>query len=176
VQCEPQRETITGARLMVEGTTRLKPGERVGRRTSSTGVGLRDDARLLASRSQIGVVGGNFRRPHRRTQQLDRPTPVADRLADITRNLVVEHRYVLGPGAREAIVRCFASERREAGFGNRRSARQLFRTLAERHAQRTATLAEPTTQDLIELPPQDVPPPAHRPLDDAARAEGGTRS
>jgi len=82
----------------------------------------------------------------------------ADQLTDIVRNLVVEHRYELGPGTREAIVQHFASERREAGFGNGRSARQLFQTLTERHAQRTATLVAPTTQDLIELLPQDVPP------------------
>ena len=61
-----------------------------------------------------------------------------------------------------------------AGFGNGRSARQLFQTLTERHAQRTATLANPTTQDLIELLPQDVPP-AQRPSGDAAQAQGDAR-
>ena len=94
----------------------------------------------------------------------------ADQLTDIVRNLVVEHRYELGPGTRETIIRYFAAERREAGFGNGRSARQLFQTLTERHAQRTATLANPTALDLIELLPQDVPP-AQRPSGDAAQAQ-----
>ena len=97
-----------------------------------------------------------------------------DQLTDIVRNLVVEHRYELGPGTREAIIRYFAAERREAGFGNGRSARQLFQTLTERHAQRTAALANPTIQDLIELVPRDVPP-AQRPSGEAAQAEGGAR-
>ncbi|MBR7831826.1 right-handed parallel beta-helix repeat-containing protein [Actinospica durhamensis] len=81
----------------------------------------------------------------------------ADQLAEIVRNQVVEHRYELGPGTDAAIIRFFASQRREAGFGNGRSARQLFQTLTERHAQRTALIAEPTAPDLIVLLPDDVP-------------------
>jgi ATPase family associated with various cellular activities (AAA)/AAA lid domain/Right handed beta helix region len=84
----------------------------------------------------------------------------ADQLTDIVDNQVAEHRYELGPGTREAIVRHFGAERREAGFGNGRSARQLFQTLTERHAQRTAMLANPTTEDLVVLLPDDVPRPA----------------
>jgi len=87
----------------------------------------------------------------------------ADQLAEIVNNQVAEHRYELGPGTEAAIVRYFASLRREAGFGNGRSARQLFQVLTERHAQRTATLAEPTTEDLIVLLPDDVPVPIAAP-------------
>jgi hypothetical protein len=83
----------------------------------------------------------------------------AGQLTDIVANQVGEHRYELGPGTREAIVQHFASERREAGFGNGRSARQLFQMLTERHAQRTAVLPNPSTEDLIVLLPQDVPQP-----------------
>jgi hypothetical protein len=86
----------------------------------------------------------------------------ADQLAQIVRNQVAEHRYELGAGTEQAIVRYFASLRREAGFGNGRSARQLFQVLTERHAQRTAALAEPTTEDLTVLLPEDVPVPAAR--------------
>ena len=82
----------------------------------------------------------------------------ADQLADIVQNQVAEHRYELGPGTRAAITQHFASERREAGFGNGRSARQLFQTLTERHAQRTSMLANPSTEDLVVLLPDDVPP------------------
>ncbi|MFL6117721.1 MAG: right-handed parallel beta-helix repeat-containing protein [Catenulispora sp.] len=87
----------------------------------------------------------------------------AEQLADIVDSQVAEHRYELGPGTRAAIVRHFASQFREAGFGNGRSARQLFQTLTERHAQRTALIAEPTTRDLTVLLPQDVPVPASEP-------------
>ncbi|NUP53187.1 MAG: AAA family ATPase [Catenulispora sp.] len=81
----------------------------------------------------------------------------AEQLADIVDNQVAEHRYELGPGTRAAVVGHFASLCREPGFGNGRSARQLFQTLTERHAQRTALLAEPTMRDLTVLLPQDVP-------------------
>jgi hypothetical protein len=83
----------------------------------------------------------------------------AEQLASIVEHQVAEHRYELGPGARDALVHYFHALHREAGFGNGRSARQLFQTLTERHAQRTADIAAPTTQDLIELFPHDVPTP-----------------
>ena len=82
----------------------------------------------------------------------------SEQLAGIVEHQVAEHRYELGPGTREGIVRLFDSLPREAGFGNGRSARQLFQVLTERHAQRTAELPEPTTRDLVELLPDDVPP------------------
>jgi hypothetical protein len=81
-----------------------------------------------------------------------------EQLAGIVEYQVAEHRYELGADTREAIVRYFGSLPREVGFGNGRSARQLFQTLTERHAQRTADLADPTTRDLVELLPADVPP------------------
>jgi hypothetical protein len=83
----------------------------------------------------------------------------ADQLAEIVRNQVAEHRYELGAGTEAAIIRYFAAQRREAGFGNGRSARQLFQVLTERHAQRTAVIAEPTTEDLVVLLAEDVPVP-----------------
>jgi hypothetical protein len=90
-----------------------------------------------------------------RTLMFDDYSP--EQLADIVERQVAEHRYELGPGTREAIVRHFDSLSREAGFGNGRSARQLFQTLTERHAQRTAALVEPTMQDLTVLVTEDVP-------------------
>ncbi|HEV2635923.1 MAG TPA: right-handed parallel beta-helix repeat-containing protein [Actinocrinis sp.] len=83
----------------------------------------------------------------------------ADQLTGIVEHQVAEHRYELGPGARDAITGYFSVLHREIGFGNGRSARQLFQALTERHAQRTADLPAPTTQDLVELLPEDVPPP-----------------
>ena len=51
--------TISGAGLLAAGATRLKLEDCVVRGTSSTGVGLRDNARLTATRTQISSVGGN---------------------------------------------------------------------------------------------------------------------
>ncbi len=97
----------------------------------------------------------------------------AEQLADIVASQIAEHRYVLGPGTREAIVRHFAALPREAGFGNGRSARQLFQTLTEQHAQRTAALAEPSTEDLTVLLPQDAPPPPPQPAAEPAAGPAG---
>ena len=82
-----------------------------------------------------------------------------DQLAAIVEHQVAENRYELGPGVRDALARYFSALPRDTGFGNGRSARQLFQTLTERHAQRTAEIQQPTTRDLIELLPDDVPPP-----------------
>jgi len=82
-----------------------------------------------------------------------------EQLACIVEHQVAENRYELGPGARDSLVRYFDELPRDIGFGNGRSARQLFQSLTERHAQRTAEIQNPTTQDLIELLPDDVPSP-----------------
>jgi hypothetical protein len=73
-----------------------------------------------------------------------------------------EHRYTLGPGTAEALLAHFEAVDRGEGFGNGRSARQLFQSMTERHALRTAEIADPTPDDLITLGPQDVPEPGGR--------------
>jgi hypothetical protein len=71
-----------------------------------------------------------------------------------------DHRYTLGPGTREALLEYFAQVDRGEGFGNGRSARQLFQTLTERHAQRISELDDTSTEQLITLLPEDVPAPS----------------
>ncbi len=68
-----------------------------------------------------------------------------------------EHRYTLGPGTEEALLDYFSTIDRTEGFGNGRSARQLFQALTERHALRIAELGDPTTEQLTTLLPEDVP-------------------
>jgi hypothetical protein len=91
-------------------------------------------------------------------------------LAAIVEHQAGEHRYELAPGTREAIEAYFGSLHRDAGFGNGRSARQLFQNLTERHAQRVAELLAPTTADLTELHPADVPAPVLKPTAQAPDA------
>jgi nitrous oxidase accessory protein NosD len=84
-----------------------------------------------------------------------------EELVGIVEHQVVELRYELGPGTRDALARYFDALVRDERFGNARAARQLFQALTERHAQRTADVANPSTQDLVVLLPTDVPlPPA----------------
>src|ERR1700691_2284125 len=81
----------------------------------------------------------------------------ATELVEIVRTQAREHRYELGKGTDEALAAYFAVIDRSPGFGNGRAARQLFQTLAERHAQRVATFLDPSTEELITVLPDDVP-------------------
>jgi SpoVK/Ycf46/Vps4 family AAA+-type ATPase len=78
-------------------------------------------------------------------------------LLGIVQSQAVEHRYSMGPETERELLRYFETMDRGEGFGNGRSARQLFQTLTERHAIRVSTLADPTPLELETLIPADVP-------------------
>ena len=63
----------------------------------------------------------------------------------------------LGPATVEKLGRYFASVQRAEGFGNGRFARGVFQHMTEQHAARVAELATPTTEQLTELGPEDLP-------------------
>jgi hypothetical protein len=68
-----------------------------------------------------------------------------------------EHQYELSPAAREELTRLFERMPREEGFGNGRSARQVFQQMTERQAHRLAELPTPTSDQLICLELADLP-------------------
>lgn len=68
-----------------------------------------------------------------------------------------EHEYRLVPGTDEALLTYFAKLPKGPAFGNGRTARQTFESMVERHAGRVAALAEPSTDDLTLLYPEDLP-------------------
>ncbi|GAA2745998.1 right-handed parallel beta-helix repeat-containing protein [Kitasatospora cinereorecta] len=70
----------------------------------------------------------------------------------------VQHRYELAGPTGGALADYFVEIGRDDRFGNGRTARQLFQRMTERHARRVAELATPSTEDLITLLPEDVPP------------------
>ncbi|WP_234534492.1 right-handed parallel beta-helix repeat-containing protein [Streptomyces shenzhenensis] len=72
------------------------------------------------------------------------------------------HRYELTPTARTELVSLFETMPRGEGFGNGRSARQIFQEMTERQAQRVAELTAPTAEQLISLEAHDLPHPAAR--------------
>ena len=78
-------------------------------------------------------------------------------LLGIVRSQAAEHRYSLGPGTEQQLLRFFEEQVRDEAFGNGRSARQLFQTLTERHAIRVSAMADPSPDDLETLVPEDVP-------------------
>ncbi|RKE18245.1 right-handed parallel beta-helix repeat-containing protein [Streptomyces sp. TLI_171] len=85
------------------------------------------------------------------------PDYSADELLDIARAQAAEHEYRLDAATEEALRTHFTGIDRSAGFGNGRTARQVFETMIERHASRVAQLSSPTTEDLQLLVPADLP-------------------
>ncbi|MDX2817232.1 right-handed parallel beta-helix repeat-containing protein [Streptomyces sp. PA03-5A] len=86
----------------------------------------------------------------------------ADELVSIVEYQAAEHQYELTPAAREELTRLFELLPRGEGFGNGRSARQMFQEMTERQAQRVAELDDPTPDQLMALQDQDLPQPANR--------------
>ncbi|GAA1566792.1 right-handed parallel beta-helix repeat-containing protein [Streptomyces globosus] len=68
-----------------------------------------------------------------------------------------EHEYRLGEGTAEALLAYFAELPKGPAFGNGRTARQTFESMVERHAGRVAQLADPGTDELTLLFPEDLP-------------------
>ncbi|MFE7468495.1 right-handed parallel beta-helix repeat-containing protein [Streptomyces sp. NPDC057499] len=68
-----------------------------------------------------------------------------------------EHEYRLAQGTGEALAKYFTELPKGPAFGNGRTARQTFESMVERHAGRVAQLAEPSTDDLTLLYPEDLP-------------------
>ncbi|MDT0343771.1 right-handed parallel beta-helix repeat-containing protein [Streptomyces litchfieldiae] len=80
-----------------------------------------------------------------------------EELLSIVEQQAREQEYDLGEGAREALLKYFTTLDRGPSFGNGRSARQTFEAMVERHAGRVARLAEPSTEELTLLHPEDLP-------------------
>jgi hypothetical protein len=80
-----------------------------------------------------------------------------EELLRIVEQQAEEHEYRLGPGATEALLTYFTAFPKGPTFGNGRTARQTFEAMVERHAGRVAQFAEPSTDDLTLLYPEDLP-------------------
>ena len=67
------------------------------------------------------------------------------------------HRYELTDDTRAALLRHFAELPRGNGFGNGRTARQVFQRMTQLHAQRVAALSDDDPRLLVQLVAADVP-------------------
>ncbi|MFI6157957.1 right-handed parallel beta-helix repeat-containing protein [Kitasatospora sp. NPDC051170] len=85
------------------------------------------------------------------------PDYTADELLEIARSQCAEHEYALTDAAELALLDHFGRLERGPNFGNGRTARQVFETMVERHAVRVAHLADPSTEELQLLVPEDLP-------------------
>ncbi|MGW1071225.1 right-handed parallel beta-helix repeat-containing protein [Streptomyces sp. NPDC002537] len=80
-----------------------------------------------------------------------------EELLRIVEQQAEEHEYRLGAGASEALLAYFTEIPKGPAFGNGRTARQTFEAMVERHAGRVAQLADPSTDELTLLYPEDLP-------------------
>ncbi|ONI67491.1 hypothetical protein BWI15_30690 [Kribbella sp. ALI-6-A] len=90
-----------------------------------------------------------------RTLLFDDYTP--DELVAIFEYHAGEHQYRLSPDARAALTHLFQVMPRDEGFGNGRSARQMFQQMTERQAHRLAELPAPSADQLSVLEAADLP-------------------
>ncbi|MFC1421185.1 right-handed parallel beta-helix repeat-containing protein [Streptacidiphilus cavernicola] len=86
----------------------------------------------------------------------------AAELLEITRRQAAEHEYQLSDDSAAALLDHYDALPKGPSFGNGRTARQVFETMVERHAVRLAQLADPTTEELQLLLPEDLPLPQLR--------------
>ncbi|MDX3644423.1 right-handed parallel beta-helix repeat-containing protein [Streptomyces sp. MB09-02B] len=78
-------------------------------------------------------------------------------LVSIVEHQAAQHQYELTAEAREALTARFDAMPRDRGFGNGRTARQLFQAMTERQAYRVAELPEASEADVMTLGPEDIP-------------------
>jgi hypothetical protein len=83
-----------------------------------------------------------------------------DELVAIVESMCKKASYTLTPDARGKVLAWFAEQARDKGFGNGRIARNLFESAMAHQATRLVALADPTNEQLMELLPEDVVPPA----------------
>jgi nitrous oxidase accessory protein NosD len=81
----------------------------------------------------------------------------AEELVSIVEFHAREHRYELTPEARTRLTAYFGAMPRGEGFGNGRSARQVFQEMTERQAERVAELDGARPEDLMALEAEDIP-------------------
>ncbi|UUU25344.1 right-handed parallel beta-helix repeat-containing protein [Streptomyces sp. DSM 40750] len=78
-------------------------------------------------------------------------------LVSIVEHQAAQHQYELAPDARESLAARFDAMPRDRGFGNGRTARQLFQAMTERQAYRIAELPDASESDVMTLKPEDIP-------------------
>lgn len=81
----------------------------------------------------------------------------ADELVRIVDQQSAQHEYTLQDATRTALLHYFRAIARGEGFGNGRTARQVFQSMTESQGRRVSDLESPSTHDLVTVLPQDVP-------------------
>ncbi|WP_329138387.1 right-handed parallel beta-helix repeat-containing protein [Streptomyces sp. NBC_01476] len=157
-----------GGVLFIDEAYALTPGGQsadYGKEAISTLVKLmedyRDDVVVIVAGypdEMEGFVDANPGLASRFTRTLVFDDYDGEELSQIVEWNARQHEYELPEDTLVALLDYFASLVRDDRFGNGRTARQTFQRMTERHAQRVVDLIAPTTEDLVTLLPEDLPP------------------
>ncbi|MBR7826952.1 AAA family ATPase [Actinospica sp. MGRD01-02] len=146
--------------------TPASPGNDFGQEAIATLVKLMEDHRDRAVVIVAGYPGemGRFVAANpglasRFTRTLMFEDYSVGELVAIATHQAASHAYELDEDTVAQLAALFGSLPRERGFGNGRTARQVFQRMTENHARRLAALADPTESDLVRLRPEDLPAP-----------------
>ncbi|MFD3404961.1 right-handed parallel beta-helix repeat-containing protein [Kribbella sp. NPDC058693] len=102
-------------------------------------------------------IGSNPGLSSRFTRTLMFEDYTAAELVAIVEHQAGGHQYEVTPDARVALSDLFEQLPRGEGFGNGRSARQIFQAMTERQAHRLSELTAPTPDQLVSLEAADLP-------------------
>jgi hypothetical protein len=85
-------------------------------------------------------------------------------LTQIVAAQAAQHQYDLPDETRAALLNHFDALPRLSGFGNGRTARQLFQRMTEQQARRVASISAPSTDDLTRIVVADLPTVGENPV------------
>lgn len=153
-----------GVLIIDEAYSLVRGGERdFGQEAIDTIVKLVEDRRdrvvciMAGYPDEMGVlVEANPGMASRFPKTIQFPDYTTDELVAIFTQVTTKGGYSLGPGAAEAVHAWLDAQPRIKGFGNGRTARNLFEAAIARHATRVVLIKEPTDDDLTLLLPADI--------------------
>jgi len=90
------------------------------------------------------------------TRRIEFQDYTAQEMLQIFERRALDHNFELAPDAIGALLECFESVAGDYGFGNGRGVRNVFEASTMRHANRIASMANPTHRDLTILTKSDV--------------------
>jgi AAA lid domain/ATPase family associated with various cellular activities (AAA) len=158
-------ESALGGTLLIDEAYALARGgeQDFGREAIDTVVKYmedhRDDLALIAAGYPTEMqefIDANPGLKSRFTRIIDFPDYTTDELVEIFERMSGDLRYHLDESGREALRAVVEAEPRTRGFGNARFVRNLFEEAVGRQADRLASVAEPTDEQLTTLIAADV--------------------
>jgi len=173
-------EADEGVLLIDEAYALVRGGERdFGREAIDTIVKLIEDRRdrivvVMAGYpdEMAALIDANPGLRSRFPKVIDFPDYTTDELLAIIDSIGDKGGYHLDPGARATARRWLDAVPRDKGFGNGRTARNLFEHAVAAQATRLASVAEPTDEQLTTLFSEDIPAPGTGPVTHS-RVESG---